>query len=121
MGEPLVITITPIRYENVPPALQTRFDAIWKEGDRLFDAGDKAGCREKIEEARNLLKPYEKQKPAPDKPSPPPTGTSSPPPEGAHKTGEYKVLSLAPSVELTNRYPVPYNIHAKASDDLLFS
>ena len=40
-SEPIVLTITPIRYENVPPELQERFDFLWKQSDDLceFPAG----------------------------------------------------------------------------------
>lgn len=63
----------------------------------------------------------EKSAPGQEAEAPPPTGTSSAPPEGAHKVAEYRVTALAPSFEKTNGKPVPYNIWAKADDDLLFS
>lgn len=55
------------------------------------------------------------------KAAPAPAGTSTAPPEGAHKTAEYRVVSLAPSVELTNNQPVPYGITATANHDTLYS
>lgn len=61
------------------------------------------------------------KRPTPDKDPPPPTGTSSAPPEGAHKIAEYRIVSLAPSVELTNNYPVPYGITALGNNDKNYS
>ncbi len=58
---------------------------------------------------------------SPAKAPPAPAGASTPPPEGAHKTDEYRVTSLAPSMELTNNYPVPYGITAVAEHDMLYS